>query len=76
LNKEVRFKLLVWCRYKGEKVMEVFKFNRPTVDFMSRAKHFAILSSTLILISLGLLLFKGLNYGIDFAWWNCNSDKV
>ncbi len=47
--------------------MEVFKFNRPTVDFMSRAKHFAILSSTLILISLGLLLFKGLNYGIDFV---------
>ncbi len=41
--------------------MEVFKFNRPTVDFMSRAKHF-VYSPQSILISLGLLVFKGLKF--------------
>ena len=47
--------------------MEVFRYNRPTIDFMSKAKGFAILSITLIVISLGLLAFRGLNYGIDFV---------
>jgi preprotein translocase subunit SecF len=47
--------------------MEVFKYNRPTIDFMSKAKAFAMLSLTLIVISLGLLAFRGLNYGIDFV---------
>ena len=47
--------------------MEVFKHNQPIIGFMSNAKKFAILSLTLVIISLGLLFVKGLNYGIDFA---------
>lgn len=47
--------------------MEVFKHNQPIIGFMSNAKKFAILSVTLVIISLGLLATKGLNYGIDFA---------
>lgn len=47
--------------------MEVFKHNQPIVGFMTNAKKFAIFSITLVIISLGLLATKGLNYGIDFA---------
>ncbi len=47
--------------------MEVFKYNQPIIGFMANAKKFAILSLSLVIISLGLLFFKGLNYGIDFA---------
>ena len=47
--------------------MEVFKHNQPIIEFMSNAKKFGILSLTLVIISLGLLITKGLNYGIDFA---------
>ncbi len=47
--------------------MEVFKYNQPIIGFMANAKKFGILSISLVVISLGLLMFKGLNYGIDFA---------
>ena len=47
--------------------MEVFKYNRPVVEFMSNAKKFGIFSIILVTLSLGLLATKGLNYGIDFA---------
>jgi preprotein translocase subunit SecF len=47
--------------------MEVFKHNQPIVGFMANAKKFGIVSITLIILSLGLLATKGLNYGIDFA---------
>jgi len=47
--------------------MEVFKYNKPIVDFMKNAKKFGIFSLILVLFSFGLLLTKGLNYGIDFA---------
>jgi len=47
--------------------MEVFKHNQPIIKFMANAKKFGILSMTLIVLSLGLLMTKGLNYGIDFA---------
>ncbi len=46
--------------------MEVFKYKK-TIGFMGNAKKFAIFSIALIVISLGLLFTKGLNYGIDFA---------
>ena len=47
--------------------MEVFKYNQPIIGFMANAKKFGILSLTLVIFSLGLLIIKGLNYGIDFA---------
>jgi len=47
--------------------MEIFKYNQPVIGFMANAKKFAMLSLTLIVFSLGLLLVKGLNYGIDFS---------
>lgn len=47
--------------------MEVFKYNKPVVSFMENAKKFGIFSLVLVILSLGLLFTKGLNYGIDFA---------
>ena len=47
--------------------MEVFKYDKPAIQFMSNAKRFGIFSMILILTSLVLLVTKGLNYGIDFA---------
>ncbi|MCH9740505.1 MAG: protein translocase subunit SecF [Epsilonproteobacteria bacterium] len=47
--------------------MEVFKYNKPVVKFMQNAKRFGIFSIVLVVLSLGLLATKGLNYGIDFA---------
>jgi preprotein translocase subunit SecF len=47
--------------------MEVFKHDQSIVRFMANAKKFGILSIALVVISLGLLMTKGLNYGIDFA---------
>jgi preprotein translocase subunit SecF len=46
--------------------MEVFKYKK-SIDFMANAKKFGIFSAILVVLSLGLLLTKGLNYGIDFA---------
>ncbi|RUM69941.1 MAG: protein translocase subunit SecF [Sulfurovum sp.] len=46
--------------------MEVFKYKEP-IKFMENAKKFGVFSIVLIILSLGLLFTKGLNYGIDFA---------
>jgi preprotein translocase subunit SecF len=46
--------------------MEVFKYKK-SIDFMANAKKFGIFSAVLVILSLGLLFTKGLNYGIDFA---------
>ena len=46
--------------------MEVFK-KQENINFMENAKKFGLFSLTLVVISLGLLFTKGLNYGIDFA---------
>jgi len=46
--------------------MEVFKYKEP-IKFMENAKKFGVFSVVLIILSLGLLFTKGLNYGIDFA---------
>jgi len=46
--------------------MEVFKYKKP-IPLMSMSKRFGVLSLTLVILSLGLILTKGFNYGIDFA---------
>ncbi|SHO81637.1 Protein-export membrane protein SecF (TC 3.A.5.1.1) [hydrothermal vent metagenome] len=46
--------------------MEIFKYSK-SVGFMGNSKKFALLSSILIIISLGLFITKGFNFGIDFA---------
>ncbi|MBD3789038.1 MAG: protein translocase subunit SecF [Campylobacterales bacterium] len=46
--------------------MEVFKYKKP-MDLMKQSKRFGLFSLTLVLLSLGLIFFKGFNYGIDFA---------
>lgn len=37
------------------------------IDFIGKAKMFLGISTGLVLLSLGILMTKGLNYGIDFA---------
>jgi preprotein translocase subunit SecF len=37
------------------------------IDFLSKSKYFVILSSILCILSAGIILTKGFNYGIDFA---------
>lgn len=46
--------------------MEVFKYEKP-LSLMSKSKRFGILSIVLLVISFGLIMTKGFNYGIDFA---------
>ncbi|HEY9189531.1 MAG TPA: protein translocase subunit SecF [Sulfurovum sp.] len=46
--------------------MEVFKYKKP-LSLMGKSKRFGLLSITLLIISLGLIIGKGFNYGIDFA---------
>ena len=46
--------------------MEVFKYKKP-LDLMSKSKRFGMFSIVLLVFSLGLILTKGFNYGIDFA---------
>jgi preprotein translocase subunit SecF len=46
--------------------MEFFKYTK-TFNFMNKSKLAMILSIILVLSSFGLLITKGLNYGIDFA---------
>ena len=46
--------------------MEVFKYKKP-LSLMSKSKRFGILSIALLILSLGLILTKGFNYGLDFA---------
>lgn len=43
-------------------------FSKPTnIDFMGRRRLAMVLSGALVLISLGSLVVKGLNFGIDFT---------
>ena len=46
--------------------MEIFKYKKP-LELMSKSKRFSVVSLTLLIISMGLILFKGFSYGIDFA---------
>ncbi|HHO65123.1 MAG TPA: protein translocase subunit SecF [Epsilonproteobacteria bacterium] len=46
--------------------MEVFKYKKP-LSLMSKSKRFGILSMVVLILSIGLILTKGFNYGIDFA---------
>jgi len=46
--------------------MELFNYKKP-INLMGMSRRFGILSVVLVLLSWGLLLTKGFNYGIDFA---------
>jgi preprotein translocase subunit SecF len=46
--------------------MEVFKYKKP-LALMSKSKRFGIVSLTVLILSIGLIMTKGFNYGIDFA---------
>ncbi|HIQ47578.1 MAG TPA: protein translocase subunit SecF [Sulfurovum sp.] len=46
--------------------MEVFKYKKP-LSLMSKSKRFGLLSVAVLILSIGLILSKGFNYGIDFA---------
>jgi len=46
--------------------MEVFKYKKP-LSLMSKSKRFGMLSIVALIVSFGLILTKGFNYGIDFA---------
>ena len=46
--------------------MELFRYRQP-INFMGASRKFGLLSLVLVLLSWGLLLTKGFNYGIDFA---------
>lgn len=46
--------------------MELFKYKKP-IDLMGVSKRVGTFSLILILLSWGLLITKGFNYGIDFA---------
>ncbi|NKQ40890.1 MAG: protein translocase subunit SecF [Sulfurovum sp.] len=46
--------------------MELFNYTKP-INLMGLSKRFGLLSIVLVLLSWGLLLSKGFNYGIDFA---------
>jgi len=48
------------------KIMEIFKTN-TIYNFMAKRLPFMILSGIILIASLGLLMTKGLNFGIDFA---------
>ena len=46
--------------------MELFNYTKP-INLMGMSRKFGILSIVVVLLSWGLLMTKGLNYGIDFA---------
>ncbi|GIU01519.1 protein-export membrane protein SecF [Sulfurovum sp. TSL6] len=46
--------------------MEIFKYKKP-LSLMNKSKRFGLLSVTILILSLGLIIGKGFNYGIDFA---------
>ncbi len=46
--------------------MEVFKYKKP-LSLMSQSKRFGLISVAVLILSIGLILTKGFNYGIDFA---------
>jgi len=46
--------------------MEIFNYTKP-LSLMAKSKRFGLLSIVVVLLSLGAVLTKGFNYGIDFA---------
>jgi preprotein translocase subunit SecF len=46
--------------------MEIFKYKKP-LSLMEKSKRFGLFSIALLLLSLGLILTKGFNLGVDFA---------
>ena len=46
--------------------MEIFKYKKP-LSLMSKSKRFGMLSVAVLVLSLGLILTKGFNLGVDFA---------
>ncbi|MEA1954719.1 MAG: protein translocase subunit SecF [Campylobacterota bacterium] len=46
--------------------MEIFKYKKP-LSLMSKSKRFGVLSVVVLVLSLGLILTKGFNLGVDFA---------
>jgi preprotein translocase subunit SecF len=46
--------------------MEIFKYQKP-LSLMSKSKRFGLLSVAVLVLSLGLILTKGFNLGVDFA---------
>jgi len=46
--------------------MEIFRYEKP-IALMRHSKRFGILSLVLVLLSWGLILTKGFNWGLDFA---------
>ncbi|MBA1421386.1 MAG: protein translocase subunit SecF [Epsilonproteobacteria bacterium] len=46
--------------------MEIFKYKKP-LNLMAQSKRFGIVSLTLLILSIGLIVTKGFNYGLDFA---------
>jgi len=45
--------------------MQVFKYKKP-MSLMSKSKRFGIVSIIFVILSIGIILNKGFNYGIDF----------
>lgn len=43
------------------------KFDQGKIDFVGKVKVFAGISAAAVVLSVLLIMFKGLNYGIDFA---------
>jgi len=52
-------------RIKGE-IVQLFAYHHP-IDFMGKSKISLFFSALIVAVSIGLVLFKGLNLGIDFA---------
>ncbi|HIQ28319.1 MAG TPA: protein translocase subunit SecF [Sulfurovum sp.] len=46
--------------------MEIFRYKKP-LSLMDKSKRFGLLSIVLLVLSLGLILTKGFNLGVDFA---------
>ena len=46
--------------------MEIFNYTKP-ISLMGKSRRFGILSIVVLIISIGMILTKGFNYGIDFA---------
>ena len=46
--------------------MEIFKYKKP-LSLMDKSRRFGLLSIALLVLSLGLIIGKGFNLGIDFA---------
>ena len=46
--------------------MEIFNYTKP-LSLMQKSKRFGLVSLVVVLLSFGVVLTKGFNYGIDFA---------